>query len=105
MRPSLAAVGARWRDIRVENETKRTLQLILETMQEQQSRYPVAGLAERIDRMTQEVHRPESFTIEHHLLSILEIMRNQQRRYPTTGLADRIERIIRAATKPEPFAE
>jgi hypothetical protein len=78
---------------------------ILEIIREQGARYPVTGLSASLERVTQELDKPESFTIEHHLLSILEIMRNQQRRYPTTGLADRIERIVRDATKPEPFAE
>jgi hypothetical protein len=50
----------------MEKETKRILLSILETMKEQQGRYPVDGLADRIERIAHQVRDLEYFTIEHH---------------------------------------
>lgn len=49
----------------MEKETKRILLEILETMQEQQSRYPVTGVADRIDRITQQVHDVPHSTVDY----------------------------------------
>ncbi len=65
----------------MEKETKRALQLILETMLEQQSeiralrssaksspRNTVDGIADRIDRMVQDVSKQKSFSLEWNAL-------------------------------------
>jgi hypothetical protein len=91
------------KELQVEKETKRILQVIVQTIQEQQSRYPVAGLADLIDQITQEVHRPESLAIGPHFFSILEVLRRQLARYPVNGLTESIDRITQELDRPETF--
>ena len=86
-------------DLQVDDETKRALLNILQTMKDQEAHYHVPGLAKRIDEITQEVHRPESSAIGPHLLSILDVLREQL----VPELAGRIERIKRELDKPESF--
>jgi hypothetical protein len=61
----------------MEKETKRILLLILETMKEQQGRYPVDGLADRIERIAH-----QSAISNTSRSNTISGTRSYERRYP-----------------------
>jgi hypothetical protein len=87
----------------VENETKRYLQLMLETLQEQWTGWDVADPADRVGKITRELLRPESPALAQHFFSILDVMRKQDNARRVPGVSDAIERVAKELDKPDVF--